>query len=97
MWLRYRLKLFEYMAAGLPVIASNFPSIARVISSADCGLLVDPAGDPATIADTLLSWWQQPAIPVRLGANGRKAILEQYNWEQLANQLDQLYQSLQIS
>lgn len=88
------VKLFEYMAAGLPVIASNFPSIARVISLADCGLLVDPTRDLATIADTLQSWWQQPAIPIRLGANGRNAILEQYNWEMLASQLDQLYKSL---
>lgn len=88
------VKLFEYMAAGLPVIASNFPSIAWVISSADCGLLVDPTGDPARVADTILSWWQQPAIPVRLGANGRNAILQQYNWELLASQLDQLYKSL---
>jgi glycosyltransferase involved in cell wall biosynthesis len=88
------VKLFEYMAAGLPVIASDFPSIARVVNLADCGLLVDPIGDPTTMADTLQSWWQQPSIPVRLGANGRKAILQQYNWELLANQLDQLYRSL---
>lgn len=88
------VKMFEYMAAGLPVIASNFPAISRVISSTDCGLLVDPLADAAALADTLRSWWQQPEIPARLGANGRKAIQEQYNWEQLASRLDQLYMSL---
>jgi glycosyltransferase involved in cell wall biosynthesis len=88
------VKLFEYMAAGLPVIASNFPSITRVINAENCGLLVDPLGDPGAIADTLLHWWQHPSFPAALGANGRIAILDHYNWEQLASKLDQLNQSV---
>lgn len=88
------VKMFEYMAAGLPVIASDFPAISRVINSADCGLLVDPTADLAAPADTLQAWWHHPDVPARIGANGRKAILEQYNWEQIASQLDQLNQSL---
>ena len=36
------VKLFEYMASGLPVIASNFPSIAEIVNEANCGLLIDP-------------------------------------------------------
>ncbi|MEA5446546.1 glycosyltransferase, partial [Gammaproteobacteria bacterium AB-CW1] len=36
-------KIFEYGMAGLPVIASDFPEIRKIVESADFGLLVDPA------------------------------------------------------
>jgi glycosyltransferase involved in cell wall biosynthesis len=43
------VKLFEYMACGLPVIVSDFAPNRAVVSSVDCGLLVDPT-DPGAIA-----------------------------------------------
>src|SRR5439155_13557054 len=39
------IKLFEYMIAGLPVVASNLPQIAKIIEDSRCGILVDP-GQP---------------------------------------------------
>jgi glycosyltransferase involved in cell wall biosynthesis len=85
------VKLFEYMASGLPVIASNFPSIAEIINTANCGLLVDPLVDLAEAINAIEFWWKNKAAPQTLGENGRKAILSKYNWENYSTCLVQLY------
>lgn len=91
------VKLFEYMAAGLPVIASYFPSIREVVNSSNCGLLVDPLGDLDELAAHLAEWWRHPDIPRSLGRAGRSSVLDRYNWENLATQLDCLYHDLTAS
>lgn len=88
------VKLFEYMAAGLPVLASDFPPIAAINAQADCALLVNPTAPVEHAAQLLLEWVKDPQIPQTLGRNGRRAVLETYNWESLMAQLDQLYQAL---
>ncbi len=88
------VKLFEYMANGLPVIASNFPAIAKIVNEANCGVLVDSAGEPSDTVNIIKSWWQNHNIPVELGENGRQAILSKYNWENQAGKLVDLYRSL---
>jgi glycosyltransferase involved in cell wall biosynthesis len=88
------VKLFEYMANGLPVIASNFPSIAYVVTDAECGLLIDPLADLTATIDTIVQWWQDKAVPQRLGENGRQSILSKYHWENQAQRLEELYKEL---
>lgn len=88
------VKLFEYMAAGLPVVASDFPMIRELVANANCGILLHPLNPLEPLVETIQTWWQQASIPQSLGANGRRAILEKYNWEALAAQLHQLYRSL---
>lgn len=73
-------KMFEYMSAGLPVIASNFPLWREIIEGNDCGLCVDPQ-DPAAIAGAIDHFAMRPDDAARKGANGRKAVLERYNWD----------------
>ena len=72
-------KMFEYMSAGIPVIASDFPLWREIIQGNDCGLLVDPL-DPAAIAKAIDHLVCNPAEAQRMGANGRKAVNERYNW-----------------
>jgi len=46
-------KIFEYAMAGLPVIASDFPEIRKIVTEADFGLLVDPA-DPEAVREAMI-------------------------------------------
>ena len=88
------VKLFEYMAAGLPVIASDFPHIRQIVESTNSGVLVNPNFDAQSIAELIASWWDAPSIPISLGENGRQAILTKYNWEVQTEWLTSLYTEL---
>ncbi len=87
------VKLFEYMASGLPVIASDFPFIAKIINGAQCGLLIDPVADIAPTVNLIADWYKNRAIPQAMGENGRQAILNQYNWDLQINGLVDLYRT----
>jgi glycosyltransferase involved in cell wall biosynthesis len=74
------VKMFEYMAAGIPVIASYFPLWREIVDGADCGLLVDPL-DPAAIGQGINWLIDNPQEARRMGENGRRAVTERYNWD----------------
>jgi glycosyltransferase involved in cell wall biosynthesis len=86
-------KMFEYMAAGLPVIASDFPLWRQIIDGAGCGLLVDPL-DPDAIAKALSWILDNPAEAAVMGRRGRQAVEEKYNWDAEAAKLLALYDRL---
>ncbi len=73
------VKLFEYMAAGLPVIASNFPLWREIIDSAKCGICVNPL-DPKQIASAVNLLFKDPEQALRLGNAGKIATISDYNW-----------------
>lgn len=73
-------KMFEYMSAGIPVIASDFPLWREIINGNNCGLLVDPL-DPAAISQAIDYLVENPKEAQRMGENGRRAVELRYNWE----------------
>lgn len=73
------VKMFEYMAAGIPVIASDFPLWREIVVGNQCGMCVDPM-DPTTIAQAIDYLVQHPDEARQIGDNGRRAVLERYNW-----------------
>lgn len=87
------VKLFEYMAAGLPVIASEFPLWKEIIEGNRCGLTVDPL-NPRGIAKAIEYLIEHPELRQEMGANGRQAVQEKYNWEQESKKLLNLYTRL---
>lgn len=89
-------KLFEYMAAGIPIVVSRFPPIEKIIEPIQCGLLVEPLDDPKNIADRISNLWKHPEQPRKMGLAGRQAVIETYNWENLATSLVDLYHTLTI-
>ena len=84
-------KMFEYMAAGIPIVASDFPLWRSIIQGADCGLCVNPS-DPEAIAKAIDYLVQNPGEAQRMGMNGRSAILSTYNWDQEKLKLILAYQ-----
>ena len=87
------IKLFEYMLAGLPVIASNFPLWKEIVEGNNCGICVDPL-DPKEIAKAIKYLIDHPDEARQMGENGRKAVLEEYNWEKEGEKLIELYEKL---
>jgi len=87
------IKLFEYMSAGLPVIASDFPNWRRIIAEHDCGILVDPM-DPSAIA-TAMDWMvEHPVEAEAMGQRGQQASQRYYVWATEGDRLVALYSQL---
>lgn len=86
-------KMFEYMSAGLPVIASDFPLWRRIIDGNGCGLLVDTL-NPKAIAETMRWIMTHPAEAEAMGRHGRQALENSYNWDVEATKLTSLYNKL---
>jgi glycosyltransferase involved in cell wall biosynthesis len=86
-------KLFEYMSAGIPVIASNFPLWREIVEGARCGLVVDPLR-PQEIAEAIQWLLLNSAEAGRMGERGRQAVEGQYNWGPEAEKLLELYSEL---
>jgi glycosyltransferase involved in cell wall biosynthesis len=89
----YSTKMFEYMACGVPVVCSDFPLWQRIIDDAECGVTVDPM-DPHAVVKAVEALCRDPEEARRLGENGRRAILERYNWEHEFAKLDDLYRRI---
>lgn len=87
------VKLFEYMSAGIPVIASDFPLWRSIVEDADCGILVDPK-DPDAIADAMRWMYDHPEEAEAMGQRGREAVLRTYNWSNEEEKLLTFYASL---
>lgn len=88
----YPVKLFEYMAAGLPVIASDFPEWRSLLHGVDCARFVDPM-DPVAIAGEMAWILAHPEEARAMGDRGRAAVLERLNWAKEATELEQLYRA----
>jgi glycosyltransferase involved in cell wall biosynthesis len=86
-------KMFEYMSAGVPVIASNFPLWREIVEGNACGICVDPL-DPTAIAKAIDYLVQHPQEAERMGRNGQRAVHQKYNWGIEEAKLLQLYADL---
>lgn len=86
-------KMFEYMSAGIPVIASDFPMWREVIDSNQCGLLVDPSS-PESIAKAIDYVIDNPEEAKKMGHNGFVAVLNKYNWDIQKDKLISIYEKI---
>ena len=86
----HSVKIVEYMAAGIPVLCSNFPGLKTFVEDAGCGLVVQP-DDPRAIAAKIRQLAEDPNLRERMGATGRRLFESEYNWEKHEHRLIELY------
>lgn len=87
------IKMFEYMSAGIPVIASDFELWKSIVEESRCGLCVDPL-DPAAIASAVDFFVSNRIEAEAMGRNGRMAVLSRYNWAHEEGKLIEFYDQL---
>ena len=87
------IKLFEYMAAGIPVVASDFPLWKQIVEEAECGILVNPY-DEEEIVKAVNRLLFDRELAKKLGDNGRHAVQEMYSWEHEESILLEAYRSI---
>lgn len=84
------VKMFEYMIAKVPVIASNFPYWKSIVDEASCGICIDPT-KPHEIKEAIKYLIDNPEIAAQMGENGRKSVIKKYNWDIEKAKLLELY------
>lgn len=80
------LKVYEYLAAGLPVVASRIGQTEEVLDHDTTGLLVAP-GDADALAAALCALRQDPARRRRLGSAGRRLVEDEHGWDRVVDRV----------
>ena len=89
----YANKIFQYMALGKPIVASNCLAQARLIVKYNTGLIFE-AGEPKDMANKIKQLFQNQENRLSMGENGRKLIREKINWEKTGESLVKVYRQL---
>ena len=76
----FPVKMFEYMAAGIPVVCSDFPFWRELLIGVDCALFVDPY-DSKAIADAVNKLLCDPGLAEKMGEEGKIAVKDRFNWD----------------
>ena len=86
-------KMFEYMSAGLPIIASYFEDWKSIVEKYNTGICVNPES-PEEIANAILEICTNAYEAEQFGVNGKKAVKDVFNWESEAQKLQKVYTNL---
>lgn len=89
----YPLKVFEYLAMGKPVVATNLKGISQIIKHGENGLLVEP-NNPDEVTEAILRIYKDPELRSRLEQNARKSVLE-YDWDIINKKMDDAMHGLE--
>ena len=87
------LKLYEYMACGKPVVASNIKGVGDLLEHEQTGIAVPP-DKPDELATAIIKLLQNESIRKQIGTNGRKCIVKNHSWTSVAEKVADVCQIL---
>lgn len=90
------LKVYEYLAAGLPVVATRVGELPAALEEGRLGVLVPP-GDPAALADALARLRDDPGSRRRLGRAGRESAVQDHDWTSVVGRTLELSGAIELS
>jgi glycosyltransferase involved in cell wall biosynthesis len=88
--------VLEYMAAGLPTVASRVGGNAEIVQDGKTGLLVPPQ-DSYALAEALLRLLRNPDFAAGMGMKGRECVAAHFSFQRMVENTDQLYTELLLS
>lgn len=86
-------KLFDYMACNKPVVVSNAGPLKRIVGEEKCGIVFE-SGNKDCLINSLAQLVEYPNLQKEMGMNGRKAVEQNYNWENDSGRLKQAVESI---
>lgn len=86
-------KLFEAMASGVPIVVNENTSMADIVRVENCGIVIS-YNDVEATRNAILTMKNSPGLRSVMGANGRKAFNEKYNWSLMEKRLVNIYDFL---
>ena len=86
-------KIYEYMAAGLPFICSDFPRWTEIADNSHAGFCVDPS-DLSCITALINRLLEDRALAEKMGRAGREYMVSHYTWDREGEKLVSLYNSI---
>lgn len=87
------LKIFEYMAAGVPIVSSDLPSIREILTDSQTALLVEPE-NTVKLAEAIFRVLESPTLSNKLSQRARYIVEKSYSWEAVTGKLIGLYEQL---
>ncbi|MGX8690946.1 MAG: glycosyltransferase, partial [Bacteroidaceae bacterium] len=91
----FGVALVEAMACGIPVVATDTVGFREVVADAETGYVLKDR-DPETMAQALLKLLSDKDLRERMGAAGRKRVLENYDWEQNVTTMENLFKKVSV-
>ncbi|MHB8352526.1 MAG: glycosyltransferase family 4 protein, partial [Thermoplasmata archaeon] len=89
----FPIRILESLASGVPVVASEVGGIREVVVTGSTGTLVPP-GRPESLARAIVDLLGNSELRARLGAAGRKRIVEEFSWQRAGTRTLDLYRQL---
>jgi glycosyltransferase involved in cell wall biosynthesis len=86
-------KFFNYMEAGVPILAPRFAEIGKVVQTENCGILVDST-DPNSILKGVDKLINNPNVRKEMGRRGKESVESKYNWGNEKEKLIKVYNKL---
>lgn len=90
----YANKLFQYMAMGRAVVASDCTAQANLVERKNCGL-IHVAGDEKSLAKQILQLYQNPKLRLQMAKNGKEAVRQKYDWKNIGRSLYKVYEGME--
>ena len=89
----FGLVVVEAMGCCCPVIAGDLPAIQDTVVHEENGLIF-PSGNAQVLADSILKLLDDPELRARLAGEGRKSVVQNFDWEIIAGKYSHIYQEL---
>jgi glycosyltransferase involved in cell wall biosynthesis len=87
-------KVFQYMLFERPLLVSNCIPQQKIVEEEICGL-IHKSGDAKDLADKVIQLYKNEKLRKEMGENGKKAVIEKYNWENTSKNLIELYEKIE--